>query len=132
MRRRREKDERKAAGLALGSADEGHELRAGLVASSEGAEHGGSDGRCSRLLHTAHGHALMPGRSRRISNEVRREEGGQAHVASITTATPIGRIASSIAVAICFVNRSWTCSLRENVSAIRASLESPRTNLLGM
>ena len=53
-------------------------------------------------------------------------------VASITTATPIGRIASSIAVAICLVRRSWTWSRREKVSAIRASLERPRTCLLGM
>lgn len=57
---------------------------------------------------------------------------GGTHVASITTATPSGRIASSTAMAICFVNRSWTCSRRENVSAMRASLESPRTDLFGM
>lgn len=49
------------------------------------------------------------------------------HVASITTATPIGLMASSTARAICLVRRSCTCSLRENVSAIRASLDRPRT-----
>lgn len=48
-------------------------------------------------------------------------------VASNTTATPLGLMASCTATAICFVKRSCTCNLRENVSAIRASLESPRT-----
>lgn len=50
----------------------------------------------------------------------------------MTTATPRGLIASWTAIAICFVSRSWTCSRREKVSAIRASLEMPSTSLLGM
>lgn len=50
----------------------------------------------------------------------------------MTTATPRGLIASWIATATCFVRRSWTCNRREKVSAIRASLEMPRTSLLGM
>lgn len=50
----------------------------------------------------------------------------------MTTATPMGLMASSTAMAICFVRRSWTWSRREKVSAIRASFERPRTNLFGM
>lgn len=60
------------------------------------------------------------------------ETRNRTHVASMTTATPRGLIASSTAIAICFVRRSWTCSLREKVSAMRASLESPNTSFLGM
>jgi hypothetical protein len=58
--------------------------------------------------------------------------GRKAYVASMTTATPRGLIASSTARAICFVSRSWTCRRRANVSAIRASFEMPRTSWLGM
>ena len=58
--------------------------------------------------------------------------GTSTHVASITTATPRGLIASCTAMAICFVRRSCTCNRRLNVSAIRASLEMPRTSLFGM
>ena len=65
-------------------------------------------------------------------SESLREKREGTHVASMTTATPMGRIASSMAVAICFVRRSCTCSRRENVSAMRASLDRPRTNLFGM
>lgn len=46
---------------------------------------------------------------------------------SITTATPCGFRTSVMAKATCFVNRSCTCSRRENISARRASLESPST-----
>jgi hypothetical protein len=98
---------RRVRNLTLRSADEGHELGASLVASSEGAQHGGGDGGCSGLLNTAHRHALMTERkTRSVVRTERRRRGREAHVASITTATPIGRIASSIAVAICFVRRS--------------------------
>lgn len=51
---------------------------------------------------------------------------------SMTTATPWGLRTSDNASATCLVRRSWTCSLRENISAIRASLERPRTRPLGM
>ena len=54
------------------------------------------------------------------------------YVASMTTATPRGLIASSTAIAICLVRRSWTCKRRLNVSAMRASLESPRTSFRGI
>ena len=63
------------------------------------------------------------------------EEDGErerTHVASITTATPRGLMASCTAMAICFVRRSCTCRRRLNVSAMRASLERPRTSLFGM
>jgi hypothetical protein len=50
----------------------------------------------------------------------------------MTTATPLGRIASSTARATCLVNRSWTCNRLEKVSAILANFERPRTNLLGI
>lgn len=46
---------------------------------------------------------------------------------SMTTATPWGFKTSEIASATCFVRRSWTCNRRENISARRANLESPRT-----
>jgi hypothetical protein len=51
---------------------------------------------------------------------------------SITTATPCGFNTSLNARATCFVNRSCTCNLRENISAIRASFESPITRREGM
>lgn len=54
------------------------------------------------------------------------------HVASMTTATPRGLIASWTAIAICLVSLSWTWSRREKVSAMRASLERPRTSFLGI
>lgn len=54
------------------------------------------------------------------------------HVASITTATPRGFIASWTAIAICLVRRSCTCRRRANVSAMRASLDKPSTRLLGI
>ena len=50
----------------------------------------------------------------------------------MTTATPLGRIASFTASATCFVKRSCTCKRREKVSAIRASLDRPSTSLLGI
>ena len=53
-------------------------------------------------------------------------------LASMTTATPCGWIASSIARAICLVIRSCTWRRRPNVSASLASLDKPRTFLLGM
>ena len=46
---------------------------------------------------------------------------------SITTPTPCGISTSAMASATCLVNLSWTCSLRENISASRASFERPRT-----
>lgn len=51
---------------------------------------------------------------------------------STTTATPCGRRTSLNASATCFVSRSWTWSRRANISAILASLESPRTFPFGM
>ena len=51
---------------------------------------------------------------------------------STTTATPCGLKTSEIARATCFVRRSWTWRRRENISAMRASLESPRTRRFGM
>lgn len=56
----------------------------------------------------------------------------ETYVASITTATPKGLIASSTAIAICLVKRSCTWSRREKVSAILASLDNPSTNLFGI
>lgn len=41
-------------------------------------------------------------------------------LASTTTATPCGASTSSIAIAICFVKRSCTCSRREYMFAMRA------------
>ena len=51
---------------------------------------------------------------------------------SMTTATPCGLRTSLTARATCFVNLSWTCNRRENISARRASFESPRTRPRGM
>jgi hypothetical protein len=50
----------------------------------------------------------------------------------MTTATPLGLIASSTANATCFVKRSWTCNLLANVSAILASFDKPSTSLFGI
>jgi hypothetical protein len=50
----------------------------------------------------------------------------------MTTATPLGRIASSTARATCLVNRSWTCNRLEKVSAILANFDKPSTSLFGM
>lgn len=51
---------------------------------------------------------------------------------SITTPTPRGWRTSEIANATCLVRRSWTWSLRENISARRASFDNPRTRRSGM
>ena len=51
---------------------------------------------------------------------------------SMTTATPNGFKTSAMARATCFVSLSCTCSLRENISAKRASFESPITRRLGI
>lgn len=51
---------------------------------------------------------------------------------SMTTPTPRGCNTSEIAKATCLVRRSWTCNRRENISAKRASLESPSTRRSGM
>ena len=50
-----------------------------------------------------------------------------SYEASMTTPTPSGLTASRMASAIWRVRRSWTCSRRENMSAIRASLLNPIT-----
>lgn len=51
---------------------------------------------------------------------------------SITTPTPRGFRTSEMARATCLVRRSCTCSLRENISARRASFDRPRTRRSGM
>ena len=51
--------------------------------------------------------------------------------ASITTPTPSGDNTSSIAAAMSLVIRSWTWSLREKTSTIRASLLNPIIFLFG-
>lgn len=48
-------------------------------------------------------------------------------LASITTPTPRGSMASSMANAICLVRRSWTCNRRAKVSAILANFDRPKT-----
>ncbi len=57
---------------------------------------------------------------------------GRTYVASMTTATPRGFIASCTQRAICFVRRSCTWRRRLKVSAMRASFEMPKTSLFGM
>lgn len=51
---------------------------------------------------------------------------------SMTTPTPRGFSISKMASATCLVRRSCTWSLRENISAKRASLERPRTQRSGI
>ena len=50
---------------------------------------------------------------------------------STTTPTPSGSHASWTACAICCVSRSCTCSRRAYISAMRASLDNPKTRPLG-
>ena len=64
------------------------------------------------------------------SNVMRRER--ETYVASMTTATPRGLMASWTARAICLVIRSWIDNRLLKVSAIRASFDMPRTSLLGI
>ena len=54
------------------------------------------------------------------------------YLASTTTATPCGWRIVSMATAICLVNLSWTCSLLEYISAIRANLLRPKTLSFGI
>jgi len=56
----------------------------------------------------------------------------RTYVASMTTATPRGLMASCTQRAICFVRRSCTWRRRLKVSAMRASFEMPKTSLFGM
>jgi hypothetical protein len=51
---------------------------------------------------------------------------------STTTATPWGCSISERARATCLVRRSWTWRRRENISAMRASLDRPMTRRFGM
>lgn len=88
------------------------ELRPRLIRPPESSQHGRSDSRCTWLLHPSHGHAHMTWKPASVGSLHARwmYEGRvrDTHVASMTTATPKGLIASSTARAICLVNLSCT------------------------
>lgn len=138
-----------------GRANKGQELLSSLLLGSETSQHGAGDGGRTWLLNTSHGHAHVAGVSsaqhhtfmswleERRKGEAKKRDGGwdqglqlevrtRTHLASITTATPLGLIASSTANATCLVNLSCTCNLLENVSAILASFDRPNTSLFGI
>lgn len=88
----------------LASLDKGQEFFPSLLLCSETSEHAGSDRHRARLLNAPHGHTQVTANV--MINKYPSEPVAQTYVASITTATPRGLIASCTAIAICLVRRS--------------------------